>query len=76
MEKIGQKIIKEKQKFERLVITKEEALEMFKYNGFKRALIENKIKEGEKTTVYRSGKLVDLCTGPHIPSTSLIKVSN
>ena len=46
---------------------------MFSYNPFKVQLINSKIPDGEMTTVYRCGNLVDLCTGPHIPSTSLVK---
>jgi len=62
-----------KQKFERLVLTKEDALELFKYNPFKVQTIRGKVKDGSKVTVYRNGDLIDLCTGPHIPSTGNIK---
>jgi threonyl-tRNA synthetase len=55
----------DKQTFERLVMTKNEALELFATNPFKIQLISNKIPEG--------GKVTDLCTGPHIPSTKIIK---
>lgn len=47
--------------FERLVVTKEEALELFRYNAFKAAIIQSKIPEGGHTTVYRNGDLIDLC---------------
>mmetsp|Transcript_38108 Transcript_38108/g.38795 ORF Transcript_38108/g.38795 Transcript_38108/m.38795 type:complete len:784 (+) Transcript_38108:192-2543(+) len=66
-------ICKKKHMFQRLVITKEEALEMFAANPFKVQLISNKIPNGGKTTVYRCGSLVDLCTGPHLPNTGKIK---
>eukprot|EP01068_Selenidium_serpulae_P018841 Selendium_serpulae@DN6491_c1_g1_i2.p1 len=66
-------IIKQNQKFERLVITREQALEMFKDNPFKVALISSKIAPGESTTVYRCGALVDLCRGPHLPATARVK---
>lgn len=68
-----QKIVKEKQKFERLVITKEEALTMFAGNPFKEQIISTKIPDGTRTTVYRCGDLVDLCRGPHVPNTGRIK---
>jgi len=58
-------IIKEKQPFERLVMTKEELLEMFKHNPFKVHLIKDKIPDGTSSTVYRCGPLIDLCRGPH-----------
>ena len=67
------KIVSEKQPFQRLVVTKEEALEMFDHNVFKRELIRTKVPEGTRTTVYRNGPFVDLCLGPHVPNTSMIK---
>lgn len=66
-------VCKAKHEFQRLVISKEEALEMFKHNPFKVSLISNKIPEGGKTTVYRCGPLIDLCMGPHLPNTGRIK---
>ena len=38
-------ITKKKQKFERLVVTKEEALELFAYNPFKHQLISTKVSQ-------------------------------
>eukprot|EP00954_Amorphochlora_amoebiformis_P009643 750269-Amorphochlora_amoeboformis.AAC.2 len=73
LEKMIQKIIKQKQPFQRLVLSKEEALEMFKFNKFKQIIIKEKVKDGATTTAYRCGPLIDLCTGPHIPSTGLVK---
>lgn len=46
---------------------------MFGDNPFKVATISGKIKDGKSVTAYRCGDLIDLCTGPHIPSTQLIK---
>lgn len=67
------KITKAKQKFERLVVTKDEALEMFAGNPFKEQLISNKVPDGSRTTVYKCGDLIDLCRGPHIPHTGRVK---
>jgi threonyl-tRNA synthetase len=64
---------KKKHPFQRLVISKEEALQMFATNPFKTELIKNKVPEGSKTTVYRVGPLIDLCMGPHIPHTGCVK---
>ncbi|KAF2502637.1 threonyl-tRNA synthetase [Lophium mytilinum] len=66
-------IIKERQKFERLVLTKEALLEMFQSNPFKQHIIKDKIPDGTSTTVYRCGPLIDLCRGPHVPDTGRIK---
>lgn len=69
---VGQ-IVKEKQPFERLVLSKEDLLEMFSYNKYKQHIIKDKIKDGEFTTVYRNGPLIDLCRGPHVPNTGRIE---
>ena len=67
------KIIKEKQKFERMVITKEEGLELFADNPFKVSIISTKVPDGQRTTVYRCGDLIDLCRGPHVAHTGKVK---
>ena len=59
--------------FTRLVMTKTEALELFKANPFKVQLITNKVKENDLTTAYRCGDFIDLCLGPHIPNLNMIK---
>lgn len=65
-------IVKEKQPFERLEMTKDELREMFAYNQFKLRIINEKI-DTDKTTVYRCGSLIDLCRGPHVRHTGKIK---
>ncbi|PWO00939.1 threonyl-tRNA synthetase [Tilletiopsis washingtonensis] len=73
LEALVQSAIKDKQKFERCIVTKENLLEMFKYNKYKQHIISSKIPDGTSTTVYRCGPMVDLCVGPHIPHTGRIK---
>lgn len=73
LETIVKSAIKDKQKFERVIVTKENLLEMFKYNKYKQHIISSKIADGASTTVYRCGPMVDLCVGPHIPHTGRIK---
>lgn len=73
LETLVTQIVKEKQPFERLVLTKEDLLEMFSYNKYKQHIIKDKIKDGESTTVYRNGPLIDLCRGPHVPNTGRIE---
>ncbi|XP_044618943.1 threonine--tRNA ligase 2, cytoplasmic [Equus asinus] len=65
-------IIKEKQAFERLEVSKEVLLEMFKYNKFKCRILNEKVNT-PTTTVYRCGPLIDLCKGPHVRHTGKIK---
>ena len=60
-------------KDERIVrkqVTKQEALEIFKNNPYKLELIEG---IDEDITLFSQGNFVDLCRGPHIMSTGLIK---
>ncbi|THB72764.1 MAG: threonine--tRNA ligase [Desulfobacteraceae bacterium] len=65
-------IIKEKKKFERQVVSKAEALEIFKDNPFKVELI-NELDDSEEISLYKNGQFVDLCRGPHIPHSGMIK---
>ncbi|KAI0305184.1 tars protein [Multifurca ochricompacta] len=73
LEKIAESAIKDRQKFERLVVSKENLLKMFHYNKYKKYLIDTKVPDGTSTTVYRCGPMVDLCVGPHIPHTGKVK---
>jgi threonyl-tRNA synthetase len=73
LESIVSSIVKEKQKFERLELSKEDLLRMFKTNPYKQHIIKDKIPDGTFTTVYRNGPLIDLCRGPHVPHTGRIK---
>jgi len=73
IEKAAKKVAESKQKFDRLVLSKNEALELFGDNPFKVSLISDKIPAGSRVTAYKCGKLIDLCTGPHIPTTKIIK---
>eukprot|EP01096_Ripella_sp_DP13-Kostka_P008711 TRINITY_DN3270_c0_g1_i2.p1 TRINITY_DN3270_c0_g1~~TRINITY_DN3270_c0_g1_i2.p1 ORF type:complete len:836 (-),score=434.04 TRINITY_DN3270_c0_g1_i2:63-2453(-) len=67
------RIIDQKQTFERLELSRDEALTLFKYNKYKVDLITRKIPEGGTISAYRCGPLVDLCKGPHVPDTGRIK---
>ena len=57
-------------KFERKVVSKEEAKEIFKDNPYKLELIDG--IEGD-ITVYYQGNFVDLCAGPHVEKVSQIQ---
>jgi len=69
----GEEIVKAKQPFERIVLTKSQALRLFADNPFKVQLISTKIPDGGYTTAYRCGPLIDLCRGPHVPTTASVK---
>lgn len=72
IENQAKKAVAEKQPFERIEVSRAEALEMFAENEFKVEII-NELPEDKTITVYRCGPLVDLCRGPHIPNTSFVK---
>jgi len=73
IEKHAADICKEGQTFERCVLSKADALELFKENPFKVQLITNKVPDGAMTSCYKSGTLIDLCRGPHLPNTGKAK---
>lgn len=54
-----------------MTASKANLLELFSYNKFKLKIIEEQIPE--HGTVYRCGSLVDLCAGPHVKHTGMIK---
>lgn len=68
-EEIEQKmteIIKRKEDFVRVEVTRKEAREMFKNNPYKLELID-RVGDDEKLTIYYTGEdFVDLCRGPHV----------
>ncbi len=66
------KIINAKNTFERKVVSRAEALQIFSDNPFKLELI-NELDAAEEISLYQNGKFVDLCRGPHIPHTGMIK---
>ncbi|MBZ4682740.1 MAG: threonyl-tRNA synthetase [Fusobacteriales bacterium] len=64
------KIVKEDIKIEREEKTREEAIEFFENMGetYKVEIIKA-IPEGEVLSLYKQGEFIDLCRGPHVPST-------
>ena len=70
IEKKMQEIISKNLSFERIELTKKQAIELFRDNRFKVEMIE---ELGEGTiSAYRQGKFIDLCRGPHLPRTGMI----
>ncbi|MDD3948681.1 MAG: threonine--tRNA ligase, partial [Anaerolineaceae bacterium] len=76
-------LIKAKSDFSSEVITAEQARDLFKDQTYKLELIDglesgnldddgNPTDEKEPITIYKSGKFIDLCRGPHIENTSQI----
>ncbi|QNK86223.1 threonine--tRNA ligase [Sporosarcina sp. resist] len=74
IEKKMQAIIEEDLKIERIEVTYGEAEELFEKRGelFKLELLKD-IPADEKISLYKQGEFIDLCRGPHLPSTGWIK---
>jgi len=76
LKKIEKKMIelaKQRQKFTRTPVSKQDALDYFTKKGdeYKIELI-SELQDGE-ITFYQTGEFVDLCRGPHLPDTKQIK---
>ncbi len=54
-------------------ISKDEALERFKDDPYKVDLINNMDEESTVISCYRQGDFTDLCRGPHVENTKLLK---
>ena len=67
-------LAKKNEKVFREVWSRDEAIDFFKSQGeyYKAKIIED-ISESEDITLYREGTFVDLCRGPHVPSTGKLK---
>ena len=69
------KVIKENQRFERIEVSREEAINLIQEMGqekYKLGRLED-IPEGETISFYRNGEFSDLCGGTHVSYTKKIK---
>ena len=59
---------------ERVVYSRGQAIDLFRNMGehFKVQIIED-LPEGEEISIYKQGEWMDLCRGPHVPTTSKLK---
>ncbi|NIL95371.1 MAG: threonine--tRNA ligase [Woeseiaceae bacterium] len=71
IEKRMQEIVDRDEEIQREVWDRDEAVQFFRNMGevYKAEIIES-IPSGEAITLYRQGEFIDLCRGPHLPSTS------
>lgn len=74
IEKEMEIIINENLEIKRIEVSYEEAEKLFEEKGepFKLEILKD-IPIDEKITLYQQGEFIDLCRGPHLPSTGLIK---
>ncbi|GIN74583.1 threonine--tRNA ligase 2 [Bacillus sp. J14TS2] len=74
IEKEMEKIIKENLAIQRIGVSYEEAKRIFeeKDEPYKIEILKG-LPDNEKITLYKQGEFIDLCRGPHLPSTGFIK---
>jgi threonyl-tRNA synthetase len=67
------RIVAEKIPFEREVLTRNEAIRLFRKLGedYKVEMIED--MDEDTVSIYRQGDFVDMCRGPHVPDTGYVK---
>ncbi len=75
IEKKMQELAQQDIPYAREFLPRKEGLERFKAEGdfMKCHFIEQFTKPDEKVSIYKTGKFLDFCRGPHIPSTGKIK---
>ena len=74
LEEEMKKIIKEDLVIERFELSREDAIKLMeeRQEPYKVELIKD-LPEGEIISFYKQGEFVDLCRGPHLPSTGKVK---
>ena len=73
IEKEMKKIAKSDKLIKRIELSKEEAKEMFKDDLYKLDLIERMDEEETIISAYKQDDFIDLCGGPHMPTTKSMK---
>lgn len=72
IEREMKKISKSDKRIVRLELSRDEALDMFKDDPYKVDII-NELEDGSVISAYRQDDFVDLCRGPHMPTTKSMK---
>jgi len=68
------RLAKENNKFQRQVVSREEAIKFFQDRGEKyKVELINDLPEDAQISLYTHGNFTDLCAGPHVPSTKILK---
>ena len=74
IEKRMEELAKQDLSIERVVMSREEAISAFKAMGEEYKVdIINDLPASEEISIYRQGEWMDLCRGPHVPSTGKLK---
>ncbi len=72
LDKRMQEIAQRNLQVRRIELSRKEAKELFKHNPYKLELIDETPRD-EIISAYKQGDFVDLCRGPHVPHTGMLK---
>jgi len=74
IEKRMEEIVKDQLRVDRMVVDRDQAVMMFRQMGehYKVQIIED-LPEDEEVSIYKQGSWMDLCRGPHVPHTGMLK---
>ena len=75
IEKEMRRLLSTPQNFVKEVVSRQEALELFKDQPYKCELI-NDLPQDAEISIYRSGNFVDLCRGPHVANSKEINAQS
>ena len=73
IEKRMNQLVRENITIQREEYENNELREIFKENKFKIEIMDERVGNEVGSTAYRQGDFVDLCRGPHVPSTSHLR---
>lgn len=73
IEKEMKKLAKDGKRISREEVSKEKALELFKNDKYKQDLLSNMDDSEQVISIYRQGDWMDLCRGPHVETTKLLR---
>ncbi len=71
IEKKMKSLVSKKYKFEKYILTKQEAIEKFKDDDLKQEVLKK--LDSNELSIYKQGSFEDLCRGPHLPNTKFAR---
>ncbi len=72
IEREMKRVIKQNHKFERVDVSRADAVEMIAGAPYKMEILQD-LEDGQQLSFYRDGEFVDLCRGPHMLGTGQVK---
>ena len=72
IEREMKRVIKQNHKFERIDVSRAEALDMIDSATYKKEILDD-LEEGQQLSFYKDGEFVDLCRGPHMLGTGQVR---